>query len=278
MNDKTKQALEQALEALEDYAPKVCGAAITAIKEALAEPKQYDSMELHVTHSIVAGVLYDFMGWLTTRRTRMVLSDKDNASPAVDAIVDFAKMRGLMLEDAQVEHWHKVLVAPPKAEQPAQHEQDRQIDQLIQERDHRDEIIDKLCDAVLGPDRYEWSSQYFFEDAVREVEEHMAALEQPAQQQEPVAYIRKDQLQKAAQSPMLCEVTPEPRQDRIGIYTTPPASKPLFREFIQWANEQGYDCAHTCNSDTGEWIALNPMTDDLWKAWQAAHGITGEKA
>ena len=49
---------------------------------------------------------------------------------------------------------------------------------------------------------------------------------QPAQQQEPVAYIRKDQLQKAAQSPMLCEVTPEPRQDRIGIYTSLPVSKP----------------------------------------------------
>lgn len=62
------------------------------------------------------------------------------------------------------------------ASQPAQQqEQGRQIDQLIKERDHRDEIIDKLCDAVLGPDRYEWSSQYFFEDAVREVEERMAA-------------------------------------------------------------------------------------------------------
>lgn len=72
-------------------------------------------------------------------------------------------------------------------EQPAQQEQDRQIDQLIQERDHRDEIIDKLCDAVLGPDRYEWSSQYFFEDAVREVQERIAALEKPAQQ-EPVAW------------------------------------------------------------------------------------------
>ena len=53
----------------------------------------------------------------------------------------------------------------------------------------------------------------------------LATAPQPAQQ-EPVAYIRKDQLQKAAQSPMLCEVTPEPRQDRIGIHTSPPASKP----------------------------------------------------
>ena len=46
------------------------------------------------------------------------------------------------------------------------------------------------------------------------------ALAQPAQ--EPEAYIRKDQLQKAVQSAMLCEVTSEPRQDRIGIYTTQP--------------------------------------------------------
>ena len=93
--------------------------ATAAIKEALAQPEQepvakYDTMELHVTHSIVAGALYDFMGWLTSRRTRICLSDRDNAGPAVDAIVDFSKMRGLMLEDAQVEHWQKVLSEPPQ--------------------------------------------------------------------------------------------------------------------------------------------------------------------
>jgi hypothetical protein len=46
-----------------------------------------------------------------------------------------------------------------------------------------------------------------------------------------------------------------------------------FRSFFQWANSSGYDTAHTCNSDTGEWIVFNPMTEDLWKCWQAAHGI-----
>lgn len=55
--------------------------------------------------------------------------------------------------------------------------------------------------------------------------------------------------------------------------TTPPQRKPQFKEFIKWAGAQGYDCAQTCNSDTGEWICLNPMTADLWKAWQAAHGV-----
>ena len=65
------------------------------------------------------------------------------------------------------------------------------------------------------------------------------------------------------------------------LYTTPyvatplPQRKPKFKEFIKWAGAQGYDCAQTCNSDTGEWIVLNPMTAELWKAWQAAHGIKG---
>lgn len=60
------------------------------------------------------------------------------------------------------------------------------------------------------------------------------------------------------------------------LYLTPQAAqptKPLFRDFIAWAAEHGYDIANTCNSDTGEWICLNPMTADLWKAWQAAQGI-----
>ena len=73
---------------------------------------KYDSIELHVLHSHLAGMLYDFMGWLTSRRTRLCLSDSDNASPAVDAIVDFAKMRGLRLEDAQVEDWQAILTTP----------------------------------------------------------------------------------------------------------------------------------------------------------------------
>lgn len=52
-----------------------------------------------------------------------------------------------------------------------------------------------------------------------------------------------------------------------------PASKTKrmeFAEFLQWAGVMGYDTAHTCNSDTGEWICLNPMTKDAWGAWRAA--------
>ena len=54
---------------------------------------------------------------------------------------------------------------------------EKDLDELITQRDHREEIIDALCDAVLGEDRDEWSSAYYFEDAVTEVQERMGELE-----------------------------------------------------------------------------------------------------
>jgi len=56
--------------------------------------------------TIIAGALFDFMGWLTSRKERIVLSSANEASPAVDAIKDFAKMRGLSLDDAKVQDWN----------------------------------------------------------------------------------------------------------------------------------------------------------------------------
>ena len=58
-----------------------------------------------VHHAVIAGALFDFMGWLTSRKERIVLSGADEAGPAVDAIRDFAKMRGLSLDDAKVQDW-----------------------------------------------------------------------------------------------------------------------------------------------------------------------------
>ena len=58
---------------------------------------------------VIAGALFDFMGWLTSRKERIVLSASDDAAPAVDAIRDFAKLRGLSLDDAQVRTWREAL-------------------------------------------------------------------------------------------------------------------------------------------------------------------------
>ena len=109
----TKEALELALEALEEAwyhvgtfqptekAIDLYNEARTVIKEALAQPEQEP-----VAHSVIAGALFDFMAWLTSRKERIVLSSADEASPAVDAIRDFAKMRGLSLDDAKVQDWN----------------------------------------------------------------------------------------------------------------------------------------------------------------------------
>jgi hypothetical protein len=51
------------------------------------------------------------MGWLTSRKERIVLSSADEASPAANAIRDFAKMRGLSLDDAKVQDWN---TTPPQ--------------------------------------------------------------------------------------------------------------------------------------------------------------------
>ncbi|MFY8042006.1 MAG: hypothetical protein ACOVOD_03690 [Rhodoferax sp.] len=65
-----------------------------------------------VAHVTVAGALFDFMGWLTSRKERLVLSSSAEASPAVEAIQEFAKMRGLSLADADVQNWQQALAAP----------------------------------------------------------------------------------------------------------------------------------------------------------------------
>ncbi len=114
----TDKALDLALEALEyienNYMslPKSGTKAITAIKQARSAQAQEP-----VAHSVVAGVLFDFMGWLTSREKRLTLSSTDEAGPAVEAITEFAKMRGLSLHDAQVEHWQAILTTPPGGRQ-----------------------------------------------------------------------------------------------------------------------------------------------------------------
>ena len=105
------EALKLALEALQwhwggEPLPTLELQAINAIKEALAQPEQEP-----VEHAVIAGALFDFMGWLTSRKERIVLSSADEASPAVNAIIDFAKMRGLSLNDAKVQDWN---TTPPQ--------------------------------------------------------------------------------------------------------------------------------------------------------------------
>lgn len=57
------------------------------------------------TDQVISGALFDFIGFLTTRDKAITLSSHDEATPAVEAVKEFAKLRGLDLTDAAVENW-----------------------------------------------------------------------------------------------------------------------------------------------------------------------------
>lgn len=60
----------------------------------------------------IAGALYDFLGYLTTRAEPLTLSRAHEAPPALDALVAWAETRGLSLERADVLHWHEYVTEP----------------------------------------------------------------------------------------------------------------------------------------------------------------------
>ncbi|CAB4146496.1 hypothetical protein UFOVP503_26 [uncultured Caudovirales phage] len=78
-----------------------------------------------VAHSIVAGALFDLMGWLTSRKERLVLSSADEALPAVEVIIQFAAMRDLSLDDPKVLEW-QTLLNKPAPEEPTRAEKMRE--------------------------------------------------------------------------------------------------------------------------------------------------------
>lgn len=104
-----EQAARQALEALNIQTPleqrefELRNLAIEALRQALEQPKREP-----VSHTVVAGALFDFMGWLTTRNERLILSFTDDASSAAEAIKEFAKMRCLSLDGARVQDWQNM--------------------------------------------------------------------------------------------------------------------------------------------------------------------------
>lgn len=55
--------------------------------------------------------------------------------------------------------------------------QEREITQLIKERDSSENAIDKILDRVLGEDRTEWSNAYQIGDAIDEVDVAVTTLE-----------------------------------------------------------------------------------------------------
>ncbi len=51
-----------------------------------------------------------------------------------------------------------------------------------------------------------------------------------------------------------------------------------FKRFLDWANSSGYDAAYTYDTERSKYLALSPMTNDLWGAWQAAIAAQNQTA
>jgi hypothetical protein len=68
--------------------------------------ERQEKMSTEKLDPVVAGALYDFMGWLTSRKERICLSSKDEAGPAVQVLKEFFKMRGLDPKcEPMTRHW-----------------------------------------------------------------------------------------------------------------------------------------------------------------------------
>ena len=253
MSEKQTEALKLALEALEGWGkgfPDNWGdldtEAVTAIREALAEqPAQqqdlpdfiagalgvsrgtaYDMMrdalaqqQEPVAHSIVAGALFDFMGWLTSRNECLVLSSTDDAAPAADAIKDFAHMRNLSIDDAKVREWQEHLASPP-ASKTEQQEPVAWMWRCKPYCDWPNWSISLKRPADSGRDGHKRTEGY---------EETPLYTSPPAQQQEPVAVV-------SGYYGGQCVILPiDPARifnSNTALYTSPPASKPLSVEQI----------------------------------------------
>lgn len=103
-------------------------------------------------------------------------------------------------------------------------ELDRSETQLIQERDEREEVINALCDAVLGTDRYEWSSMYSFDDAVEEVAVKTAVLDKEVSE---LYALRKERDALAAE--LAAARAQEPVSYRYK-FTHPISGEPVWRD------------------------------------------------
>ena len=58
-------------------------------------------------HKQIAGALFDFLGWATTRPAVLRLGASECPQPAVEALKEWAKTRGLSLKDADVMEWNQ---------------------------------------------------------------------------------------------------------------------------------------------------------------------------
>lgn len=87
---------------------------------------------------MIAGALFDLMGFLTCSETRWKFSAYDDATPAIEALRQFAEKRGLNLNEARVIDWQSALAASAQTETNESHPYERDLEGL-------NEFIKGMC-------------------------------------------------------------------------------------------------------------------------------------
>ena len=81
-----------------------------------SEPPEDAMFSRGAVAAIVAGAIYDFAGFMTTRPVSVSIGASDACGLVVDLITSFAEKRGLDLEEAAVQSWNLCIerdVQPP---------------------------------------------------------------------------------------------------------------------------------------------------------------------
>ncbi len=71
-----------------------------------------------VPEAVVASALFDFGGYLTTLEKSVSFGSYENASPMVEHLQEWARIRGLSLDKADVIGWPDMLSAAPSQQAP----------------------------------------------------------------------------------------------------------------------------------------------------------------
>jgi hypothetical protein len=70
-------------------------------------------------HDVIAGAVFDFAGYLTTRDETIKVGAKANAAPMADHVKQWAMQRQLDIDNADVEHWESALLRVMAGESPS---------------------------------------------------------------------------------------------------------------------------------------------------------------
>lgn len=99
------------------YTTEIFCAAIRAIPQEQIDKAGEAVADISGLPAVIAGALFDFAGFLTTRKESMSVGASEMASPMAEAIKEFAKLRELPIDDAAVLSWQEWLRAAPDTPQ-----------------------------------------------------------------------------------------------------------------------------------------------------------------